>query len=191
MFKVLNEKCTPIKGSKYSACVDLFASKDVVIYAGETKLVTLGVKIDSKFLYKYLSRDSVQFTDEEYHMGVSEKYGYLYSNNELHEFINSHYLQLMPRSSLAIKTGLIIANGVGIIDLDYEDEICIALHLPMDIVSVNSMCDNSNPCFSEIKEGDKIAQITLLEHKAFLFGIESDEKRVGGFGSTDKEVIHG
>ena len=37
-----------------------------------------------------------------------------------------------------------------------------------------------------IRKGDRIAQITLLEHKSYLFGIESDVVRDGGFGSTDK-----
>jgi len=36
----------------------------------------------------------------------------------------------------------------------------------------------------QIKKGDKIAQITLLEHKSYLFGVESDVERSGGFGST-------
>ena len=36
-----------------------------------------------------------------------------------------------------------------------------------------------------MKKGDKIAQCTLLEHKSYLFGIESEEVRVGGIGSTD------
>ena len=35
-----------------------------------------------------------------------------------------------------------------------------------------------------IKKGDKIGQITLLEHKSYLFGVESDVVRDGGFGST-------
>jgi len=35
-----------------------------------------------------------------------------------------------------------------------------------------------------IKKGDKIGQITLLEHKGYLMGIESDVERDGGFGST-------
>ena len=38
----------------------------------------------------------------------------------------------------------------------------------------------------KIKKGDKIAQITLLEHKSHLFGIDTDEERKGGFGSTGK-----
>jgi len=35
-----------------------------------------------------------------------------------------------------------------------------------------------------IKKGEKIAQITLLEHKSYLFNINTDAERDGGFGST-------
>jgi len=46
MFKVLDEVCTPTKGSEFSACIDLYARENVTIGAGETVLVPLGVKID-------------------------------------------------------------------------------------------------------------------------------------------------
>ncbi len=46
MFKVLENGCEPTRGSKYSACVDLYASEDVVIGAGETAIVKLGVCVD-------------------------------------------------------------------------------------------------------------------------------------------------
>jgi len=36
----------------------------------------------------------------------------------------------------------------------------------------------------QIKKGDKIAQITLLEHKSYLFGIDTKEEPKGGFGNT-------
>ena len=37
----------------------------------------------------------------------------------------------------------------------------------------------------KIKKGDKIAQILLKEHKTWFFGIENNNERIGGFGSTD------
>lgn len=37
-----------------------------------------------------------------------------------------------------------------------------------------------------IKKGDKIAQIMLCEHKTYLMGIDTEEERTGGFGSTGK-----
>ena len=38
--------------------------------------------------------------------------------------------------------------------------------------------------FVIIRKGDKIAQITLLEHKGYLFGIGTDKERDGGLGGT-------
>jgi len=58
----------------------------------------------------------------------------------------------------------------------------IIIHKPIDLFSiVNDVYDEAY----EIKKGDRIAQITLLEHKSYLFGIDSEVKRDGGFGSTD------
>lgn len=54
MFKILDEVCTPKRGTKYSAYVDLFAREDITIRAGETKIVKLGVKIDLDKLAKTL-----------------------------------------------------------------------------------------------------------------------------------------
>ena len=87
--------------------------------------------------------------------------------------IEDHYFELQPRSSLRAKG---IIAGTGIIDPDYvyPNEVKIILH--------NFSCE---PKF-EIKKGDRIAQILLKEHKGYLFGIESNEERKGGFGSTDK-----
>jgi len=148
MFRTINEGMYPTRGSKYSAAVDLYANETVVIGAGETKLIPLGVCID------------------------------LMSNNELFmhydigHFKNSHYLQLMPRSSLRAK-GLI--SNMGVIDLDYvyPNEIKIIIHNPSQF----------RDRFT-INKGDKIAQAILVEHKSWLMGIESDTERTNGFGST-------
>jgi dUTPase len=161
MFKVLTPGCQPTRGSKYSACVDLYAAHDCVIGAGETKLVGLGVAIDV----------------DKMHNAVYEK-RHMFGIDYWSKFINSHYLQLMLRSSLG-KKGLILTNGVGVIDLDYADEIKAMIHRPMKLY--HGMVDNSE---LSIKKGDKIAQITLLEHKSYLFGIKTDDERSGGFGST-------
>jgi dUTPase len=167
MFKVITEGCQPTRGSKYSACVDLYAAHDCVIGAGETKLVGLGVAIDIHDWYnEYPNRIPQPF---------GGKNGY---QDSLSHWMKGHYLQLMLRSSLG-KKGLILPNGVGVIDLDYADEVKAMIHRPMKLY--HGMVDNSELA---IKKGDKIAQITLLEHKSYLFGIETDNERRGGFGST-------
>ena len=167
MFKVLTDGCKPTRGTKYSACVDLYASESVIVGTGETKLVGLGVAIDLEGL-----KESLEFHIE-----------YYKEDEDFENFKKSLYLQLMLRSSLSKE--LIIANGVGIVDIDYEDEIKIRVHKPIDMFS--ALNDDYSEVF-HIKKGDRIAQITLLEHKSYLFGIDSESERTGGFGSTDNET---
>ena len=192
MFKVLDEVCTPKRATKYSAYVDLFAREDVVIGAGETKIVKLGVKIDSEKLKQ---------------IQLIGAFG------SIEDFLSRHYIEVALRSSLGVK-GLIIANGIGIIDLDYPDEIGLIVHNPvnLDVVDLSAklivMSDKLGGYglsteeitealldFSKdneekrkkvvIKKADKVAQCTLKEHKGYLMGYESDTIRTGGFGSTN------
>ena len=173
MLKVLYEGCEPTKGSKHSAGIDLYASEDIVIGAGETAIVGLGVCIDlAKLKLKIKGREGKHFEDRE-------------------KFISSHYLELHPRSSLRAK-GLM--SGVGIIDLDYENEIKIVIHNQIKKVSsdfslIGAICDKENSFVYgsyayTINKGDKIAQILLKKHEGYLIGVESLEERVGGIGST-------
>jgi len=191
MFKVLVDGCEPKRATKYSAFVDLFASEDVVIGAGETAMVGLGVCVDGiDKLFNNLSKDDREF--------------------QIVEFMKSHYLQLESRSSLRAK-GLIA--GTGVIDLDFKNELKIILYNGIKFVDVENNIDemsleenkftvelfgaysNEFRDFEKdseivssssyiIKKGDKIAQIALMEHKSYLMGYESEEERTGGFGST-------
>jgi len=180
MLKVLVGRCEPTKGSKYSACIDLRASEDVVISVGETKLVGLGVCIDLEHIKKLCQ--NIKYTQDD--EGNTIFNGMDFDNTQYEDFMKSHQLNLYPRSSLRAK-GL-IAN-TGIIDLDYKDEIKIIIHNPLGSLEYYAdYTDQSKKPF-EIKKGDRIAQIQLVEHKSYLFRVESDDKRNGGFGSTDNE----
>jgi len=79
-------------------------------------------------------------------------------------------LQVRARSGLAFKQGIMLTNGVGTIDADYPDEICVLLF-------------NSGKEPFVIQKGDRIAQITL-NLVARISGLEAGGKRAGGFGST-------
>ena len=167
MFKETVDWCKPTRATRYSACVDLYAKEDIVIGAGCTLIVNLGVKIDL----------------EEFHYtkNLYTQYG------SFDDFKLRHYLELHPRSSLRAK-GLII--GVGVIDLDYPDELGLIVHNPFNRINITlGMCGEMILDATKkhtIKKGDKIAQCTLVEHKGYLMGIESDVERKGGFGSTTK-----
>lgn len=185
MLKAIDDVCKPTKGSKYSAAIDLYARQDVVIGAGETVKVPLGVYIDSDKLQDLaMSETNIYFN---------------YTTQEIEDityrFLESHYLQLEPRSSLRAK-GLIA--GTGVIDLDYKNEIMIILHNPITnswnenfedgtVDYITHLHDGAEGTSRyKIKKGDKIAQILLKEHKTYLMGIDTEDERVGGFGSTDK-----
>ncbi|CAK0775300.1 Deoxyuridine 5'-triphosphate nucleotidohydrolase [Gammaproteobacteria bacterium] len=87
-----------------------------------------------------------------------------------------HFLLIAARSSLPLKKGLIIANGVGVIDPDYAgptDQIYILLH-------------NFTHQPVEIKKGERLAQGIFLPFvQAIWEEVESirDDDR-GGMGST-------
>ena len=165
MFKVLTKRCEPTKDSKYSAGIDLYASEDVVIGAGETKIIGLGVCIDEHEIYDLTNR-------------LQRNGNVCY---DFDDFKSSHYLELHPRSSLRAK-GLI--SNTGIIDLDYKDEIKIIIHNPFNPMLLNGEIIGYAENSYAIKKGDKIAQILLKEHKSYLLGVESEEERTGGFRSN-------
>ena len=174
MFKILDPICAPTKGSKYSAGIDLYARETIVIGAGETAKIPLGVCIEQDWLPEFwVGSDNI---DEAFH-----------------EFKSMRYLELHPRSSLRAK-GLVA--GVGIIDLDFAQEVQMIVHNPIKRVTVTAFYNNEDyldvvtdakitPMMSyTINKGDKIAQVLLKEHKGYLLGIDSDEERAGGFGSS-------
>jgi len=164
MFKTVNGGKLPTKGSKYSAGVDVYANEDCTISAGETVIVGLGIAIDVNLNNNL----------------------FMYENIE--SFKRRHYISLKPRSSLRAK-GLMSHSAV--IDLDYKDEIKMIIHNPITDENFNDVVGefgSARDTFVEseykIKKGDRIGQLLLIEHKGYLFGIESDEERNGGFGST-------
>jgi dUTP pyrophosphatase len=79
-------------------------------------------------------------------------------------------LQVRARSGLAFKHGVMLTNGVGTVDADYPDEICVLLY-------------NSGKESFLIKKGDRVAQITM-NLVARIPGLEAGGSRTGGFGST-------
>ena len=182
MLKVLDEICKPTKGSKDSAAIDLYARDDIIIGAGETVKVPLGVCIDINIDWYMGNKINKNPT---YGQGAIDAF---------EDFIKSHYLQLEPRSSLRVKG---IIAGTGIIDLDCKDEIVIILNKPTKARSerteslVNGQVRYTKDFYVEgdnykISKGDKIAQILLKEHKTWILGIENNNERIGGLGSTGK-----
>jgi len=86
--------------------------------------------------------------------------------------------QIRPRSGLAIKHGIGLANSPGTIDADYRGEIKIIL------------INLSNEEFT-LNPGERIAQIIISKYeKATLIecdSLDQTERGEGGFGSTGKK----
>lgn len=86
-----------------------------------------------------------------------------------------HVLHVFARSSTFAKLGLLLSNGVGVIDADYcgpEDELCILFYNPSD-TPVN------------VPQGTRIAQGIVYPRPYIEFEEETTEKiSRGGFGST-------
>jgi dUTP pyrophosphatase len=85
------------------------------------------------------------------------------------------FLGIFARSSTPVKRGLMVANGVGVIDPDYcgpEDEVKIAVM-------------NFTDASVTVKAGDRIAQGIFLEapRVRWVEGAPREQSR-GGFGAT-------
>ncbi len=84
---------------------------------------------------------------------------------------------IFARSGLASKRGLRPANCVGVIDSDYRGPVKVALHN-----------DTDEP--QSIQNGDRIAQLVLIEYDYIDFEVVEDlddsERGADGFGSTGK-----
>jgi dUTP diphosphatase len=83
---------------------------------------------------------------------------------------------VLPRSGLASKTGLTLANAPGLIDAGYRGEVvCAVVNL-----------DPHEPV--EISAGDRIAQLVIIAvpdvSPAFVQELPASSRGTGGFGST-------
>jgi len=80
-----------------------------------------------------------------------------------------------PRSGMATKRGLVLANGTGIIDSDYRGELIVALKNTSNEVQI-------------VEHGERIAQIVVTPYIPVLFNevnsIGTTARGEGGFGST-------
>ena len=177
----LHEKATiPNYGTSLSACFDLsfypsnsdpivtgydkfnhkverfFMNDEIFIYPGDRLLIPTGLvmKINDK-------RNSIEsFADI-----TAER-----------ENLSQFSIRLHPRSGLALKRGLILANCEGVVDVDYQQQIFILL-------------TNISETMQSINIGERIAQgeVVTNEHVHFVEVADipsQHSERNGGFGST-------
>lgn len=98
-----------------------------------------------------------------------------------------HSIRIHSRSGLAIKSGLLLLNGEGIVDSDYVEE-CMLLLV------------NTSENGITIHAGDRIAQAELVKDMEYDFEEITERpgpktNRIGGMGSTginipDDTIVH-
>ena len=92
------------------------------------------------------------------------------------EVPTGYFLAIFARSSTPLKRGLIVANGVGVIDPDYSG--------PND--EVMSQVMNITDSDVQISRGDRLAQAIVLPAPRVVWEEVSEIREMtrGGFGST-------
>lgn len=80
---------------------------------------------------------------------------------------------IVPRSSFGFKYKLRFANTVCIIDQDYRDDIMIQMVADEDLV---------------IKKGERFAQMIFMPYLTLMDEVSPVAERVGGLGSTTRQV---
>lgn len=85
---------------------------------------------------------------------------------------------IIPRSGIGNKHGLVLGNGTGLVDSDYQGEVMVSLH------------NRNRDASKEIHRGDRIAQLFLIPVIPPVFELvsefaEATARGAGGFGSTD------
>ncbi len=94
---------------------------------------------------------------------------------------SGYYLQLAVRSSTPKKKGLILANGIGIVDEDYYNNPDNEGHIMFQVYNIT---DND----VTISAGERIGQGTFIKYMMTDDDV-AEGLRTGGFGSTDMNVL--
>jgi dUTP pyrophosphatase len=86
-------------------------------------------------------------------------------------------LLLFPRSSLALKKGLMMSNSVGVIDSDYYNNKDNEGHIMVPLINIKN---------EEVKilKGERIAQAVFIEFRKTDDDETESISRLGGFGSS-------
>ena len=90
---------------------------------------------------------------------------------------NPHFAAIiLPRSGLGHKHGIVLGNGTGLIDSDYQGELMVS-------------CFNRSSTAFTINPGERIAQLVIIPVLQAAFELvnefhDASDRGTGGFGST-------
>lgn len=160
----------PTRATKDSAGYDFYVAEDVIILPYEINSINL-LKEDNKNPKDFYTLDEIADLTKTAHARPT-----LVSTGVKCYLEPNTYLELVMRSSVPLKSLLVLANGQGIIDSDYVDnpdtEGCIYFQIL-----------NLSPVPIKLKRGDRIGQ-GIIHHYLKTDDDNAEGVRVGGFGST-------
>ena len=170
--KTIEEVEIPSFGSELSSGFDVKAMRILKVFKGDTEVI--GERFE-KIQKAFEEKGSIKLRAFE---RVLFDTGLQVADIE-HKIVDTMIeLQVRSRSGLALKQGLIVANQPGTIDEDYRGTIGVILM-------------NSTPFLSEIKKGERIAQIVPGYVPAYKIGFTEEvtetERGNKGFGSSGKK----
>lgn len=170
--KTIEEVEIPSFGSELSSGFDVKAMRILKVFKGDTEVI--GERFE-KIQKAFEEKGSIKLRAFE---RVLFDTGLQVADIE-HKIADTMIeLQVRSRSGIALKQGLIVANQPGTIDEDYRGTIGVILM-------------NSTPFLSEIKKGERIAQIVPGYVPAYKIGfteeITETERGNKGFGSSGKK----
>lgn len=170
--KTIKEVEIPSFGSELSSGFDVKAMRILKVFKGDTEVI--GERFE-KIQKAFEEKGSIKLRAFE---RVLFDTGLQVADIE-HKIADTMIeLQVRSRSGIALKQGLIVANQPGTIDEDYRGTIGVILM-------------NSTPFLSEIKKGERIAQIVPGYVPAYKIGfteeITETERGNKGFGSSGKK----
>lgn len=164
----------PEYATKQSAGADFFCAEDVTIPSIWRSIPDLLV------FFRPLNKLNYADTKE----NADQKKGFeptLVHTGIKASMLENEVLYLYNRSSNPKKLGLLLANGVGVIDADYFEN-------PDNDGEIMFAFLNILPWSIKLKAGDKLGQGVFAKFLRPVDGFTvKEDKRLGGFGSTDKE----
>ena len=161
IYRVNDEVPIPTYGTSESACFDLrFCSKgkfDYIVYRQD------------------LTQRTRQFVNGSAIIGPHETA--MLPTGFIFDVPLDYSLRVFSRSGIALKRGLIIVNGVGVVDHDYVNETMLLVH---NLTEVHQTIENEERLAqAEFIQLNRVKQFNLLSTPPL-----QKTDRMGGFGST-------
>lgn len=167
-YKLYSNSIVPSYGTKQSACFDI--SAHLLDPSGIGREVRVVSDINSPYpQYATVINNNACIS-------IPPQHTMLIPTGLISKIPNEYSLRIHLRSSVALKRGLYLPNGEGIIDSDYFDELFLMLR-------------NGSKADVEISHGERICQGEWIPvHRPVISEIynrpQQTTDRLGGFGST-------